>query len=75
MPVVSVKIPCWVEEKMKAYSQFVDWQEEIRRMLVSRVEELERAKAVDEAIGALGSVRPAPTGTARKLVRKDRDSH
>ncbi len=72
---MSVKIPSWVQEKMNAYSQLVDWQEEITRMLVSRVEELERAKAVDEAIGALGSVRPAPSGTARKLVRKNRDSH
>jgi len=72
---VSVKVPSWVREKMKAYSERVQWPEEIRRMLVSRIEELERAKAVEEATRLLDSMPPAPKGTARKLVSEDRDSH
>jgi len=75
MAVVSVKVPRWVREKMKAYGEVVDWPEEIRRLIVLKIEETERIRAVEEAVKLLETVTPAPRGTAQTLVREDRDSH
>jgi len=75
MAVVSVKVPKWVKEKMKAYDGVVEWPEEIRRLIIEKIEDLERVRAVEGAINLLESVPPAPKGTARSLVRRDRDSH
>ncbi len=75
MAVVSVKVPKWVREKMKEYSDVVEWPEEIRRQIIAKIEELEREKAVEKAVKLLEAVPPAPKGTARALVREDRDRH
>jgi len=75
MAVVSVKVPRWVKEKMKAYSDLVNWPDEIRRMLISKIEEMERVRAVEEAVNLLARLPSAPKGTAVKLVREDRDSN
>jgi hypothetical protein len=74
MPVVSVKVPEWVNEKMKAYGETVNWPEEIRRFIIAKIEELERIRAVEEAVNLLEAIPPAPKGTAQGLVREDRDS-
>ncbi len=75
MAVVSVKVPEWVREKMKAYSEAVNWPEEIRRLIIAKIGELERIRAVEEAVNLLEAIPPAPKGTAEDLVREDRDSH
>jgi|FaiFalFF_MnMetaG_3_1042247.scaffolds.fasta_scaffold00965_3 hypothetical protein len=75
MSVVSVKVPRWVKEKMREYGNMVNWPEEIRRGIIAKLEELERRRAVEDAIEILKEVRPAAEGTAVRLVREDRDSH
>jgi hypothetical protein len=75
MAVVSVKVPKWVREKMKAYGEVVEWPEEIRRLIITKIEELERIRAVEKAIKLLDAIPPAPKGTAEALVREDRDRH
>ncbi len=75
MAVVSVKVPKWVREKMKAYGEVVNWPEEIRKSIIAKIEEIERVRAVEEAIKLLEAIPPAPRGTAEALVREDRDSH
>ncbi len=73
MAVVSVKVPKDVKEKMKKYGS-VNWPEEIRRAIMAKIEEIERIQAVEEAIKLLEAVPPAPSGTAKALVREGRDS-
>ena len=75
MSVVSVKVSPWVREKMRAHAGSIRWPDEIRSFLQDRIEELEREKALDEAIELLESLPAAPRGTAKLLVREDRDSH
>ncbi len=75
MSVVSVKVPQWVKEKMREYKGLVNWPEEIRKAILVKLEELERRKAVEEAVELLEKVKPARKGTALKLVKEDRDSH
>jgi len=75
MAVVSVKVPEEVREKMRMYSDVVKWPEIIRESIMKKIEEVERVNAVEEAIRLLGSIAPAPKGTAKALVREDRDSH
>lgn len=75
MAVVSVKVPKWVREKMRAYGEAVEWPEEIRRLIITKIEELERIRAVEKAIKLLEQISPMPKGTAEALVREDRDRH
>jgi len=75
MAVVSVKVPKWVREKMNAYSEAVEWPEEIRRLIITKIEEFERIRAVEKAIKLLEQIPPTPKGTAEDLVREDRDRH
>ena len=75
MAVVSVKVPKWVREKMKVYGEVVEWPEEIRKLIIAKIEELERIRAVEKAIKLLEAIPPAPKGTAEALVREDRDRH
>lgn len=75
MAVVSVKVPKWVKERMEAYREVVNWPEEIRRAIMAKIEEVERTKAVEEAVRLLEAIPPAPRGTAGALVREDRDRH
>lgn len=60
---------------MKAYSSRIRWAEELRRYLLKRIEELEREEAIKKAEELLKSVRPAPIGTAVKMVREDREGY
>lgn len=57
------------------FSQEIDWPEEIRKLIIGKIEEIERMKSVETAIDLLKSIHPAPKGTSEKLVREDRDSH
>ncbi len=75
MSVVSVKVPKWVREKMKTYDEVVEWPEEIRRLIIGKIEELERIRTIEKAISLLEAIPRAPKGTAKDLVRRDRDSH
>ena len=75
MAVVSVKVPKRVREKMKVYSKVVNWPEEIRRLITAKIEAIERIKGVENAVKLLEAIPPAPKGTAKALVREDRDSH
>jgi len=75
MAVVSVKVPKWVKERMRAYSEVVNWPAEIRSLIIARIEEIERIRAVKEAVKLLEAIPPAARGTAETLVREDRDSH
>lgn len=75
MAVVSVKVPEWVKKKMKAYNDVVNWPDEVRMLIVAKIEEVERIRAVEEAINLLEAIHPAPKGTAEAIVREDRDSH
>ena len=75
MSVVSVKVPEWVRQKMREYSESVEWPEEIRRLIIAKIEELEREKAVEDAIKMLEPIPTTPRGTAKTLVREDRDRH
>ena len=75
MSVVSVKVSPWVRAKMRAHANSIRWSDEIRRFLQDRLEELERERALDEAIELLESLPTVPRGTAKSLMREDRDSH
>jgi len=75
MSVVSVKVPRWLKEKMDKYRERVNWPEELRKLLIAKVEELERLEALQEALKILEKTPFFPKGTASALVREDRDSH
>jgi hypothetical protein len=75
MPVISVKIPEDMKEKMKKTKGMVDWPEEIRNFIAQRVEELEKTRRLEEVKGLLADLPVQPRGSISRLVRDDRDSH
>jgi len=75
MSVVSVKVPRWVKDKMKKHAGSVEWPEEVRKLLIQKIEELERADALERVVKILEGTPSAPRGTVEKLVRRDRESH
>jgi hypothetical protein len=75
MAVVSVKVPEWVKEKMKELSNVINWPEEIRNFIITKINEIERVRAVERAIKILEKAPPVEQGTSKKLIREDRASH
>ncbi|MEM2996739.1 MAG: hypothetical protein QXK52_04440 [Candidatus Bathyarchaeia archaeon] len=75
MPVISVKVPDQIKERMEKYKDRVYWPDEIRKLIAAKLEEIERREAVDRAIRLLEGIPPAGRGTAESLVREDREGH
>ncbi|WP_456422171.1 type II toxin-antitoxin system VapB family antitoxin [Thermococcus sp.] len=71
--VVSIRIPPELRREMKKYD--INWSREIREFIRKRIEEEEKKRALLEVIQLVGSLPGVPKGTAKKLVREDRDSH
>jgi len=73
--VISVRIPRKLKEEMDKFSDMVNWCDEIRRFLESRVEELRRIKVLMEVRKVIEQLPEVPRGTVTMYVRKDRDSY
>ena len=73
--VLSVRIPRDVKKKMELFRDVVDWNEEIRKFLESRVDELYRVKVVEEVRKVVEKLPEVPEGIATIYVREDRDSY
>ena len=75
MSVVSVKVPDEVKKDMEKRKERINWSEEIRQFISSKIEEDRRRENIEKAEKLLQKTRKLPKGTAAKLVREDRDSH
>ena len=73
--VLSIRIPREIKRKMESLKGLVDWNEEIRKFLESRVDELYRRKVIEEVRRIIESLPETPRGTATAYVRDDRDSN
>ncbi len=72
--VVSFRVPKHIKEKMRRYADRVNWAEELRKFVMSRIEELEREENIKEAVSILMNTREVPSGFSETSVREDRDS-
>ena len=75
MSVVSVKVSEETKKDMAKRKGRINWSEEIRQFISSKIEEDQRRENVEKAEKLLRGVRKLPKGTATKIVREDRDSH
>ncbi|MEM3562518.1 MAG: hypothetical protein QXR19_04775 [Candidatus Jordarchaeaceae archaeon] len=75
MSVFSIRIPPEVKSEMDKLKDKINWSEEIREFIKSKIEEHKKRKILDEAVAYIQSLPEAPKGTSQKLVREDRDSH
>ncbi|ANF23336.1 hypothetical protein [Thermococcus piezophilus] len=73
MAVVSVRVPDELKAKMKEVN--INWSEEIRKFIESKIREYNRKKALEEIRTLLKDVPGTEKGTAAKYVRDDRDSN
>ena len=72
--VISVRIPRKLKEEMDRLRDVVNWSEEIRRFIESRVEEIKRARVLEEVRRVIEELPEVPRGTVVSYVREDRDS-
>lgn len=72
--VVSFKVPLDIKKRMERLKKYVHWNEELRRYLIKRLEEVEREVNMREVVELLKKTSEVPSGTAAVLVREDRDS-
>lgn len=75
MSAIRVKVPDEVKEKMRRTKDKVNWPQEIRTFIESKVEELERRDRVERVERMLAKMPTQAKGTASELVRRDRGSH
>lgn len=67
--VLSVRIPRQVKEKMEMLKDVVDWNEEVRRFLESRVDELIKSKVIEELRKVIEKLPEMPRGSVTRYVR------
>jgi len=71
--VVSFRIPPELKKKMKEID--INWSEEIRKFIETKIREYRKKKALEEINAMLSNLSGAEKGTAEKYVREDRDSN
>jgi len=72
--VISVRIPRKLKEEMGKLKGVVNWNEEIRRFLESRVEELCRIEVLKEVCRVIKQLPEVPRDAVTSYLREDRDS-
>ncbi len=73
--VFSVKIKRELKEKMEKYRDKVNWAEEVRGFIESRIRELEAEENYERILGELKKAGwSVPRGFSARSVREDRDS-
>ncbi len=72
MEVVSFRIPKSLKTKMKGVH--TNWSKEVRAMIEERIRRQQGRKALAEALQILKKTPSAPSGTAARYIREDRDS-
>ena len=73
--VISVRVPPEIKREMDKLKGEVNWSEEIREFIKNKIEECKKRKVLQEVVAYIQALPTAPRGTARRLVREDRDSH
>jgi hypothetical protein len=73
--VLSIRISKDVKRRMDELRDVVDWNDEIKRFLEARVDELYRRKIIEEVRRVVELLPEMPRGSVTKYVRADRDSH
>ena len=73
MEVISFRIPKELKKAMKEIE--INWSDEIRKFIESKVKEYKRKKALEEIDAMLAGLPRAERGIASSYVRGDRDSN
>lgn len=72
---ITVKVPQGLLDEVRRTKTEIDWPEEIRSFIRSRVKKRRAQEALDKSRKVLQELPVLPRGTAARLVRADRDSH
>ena len=75
MPVISVKVGRDMKKEMEEIRKSISWAEEIRMFIRNKIEKERMVSNAKKANDLLQNVPRLKRGTARKMVREDRDSH
>lgn len=73
--VFSIRISKDVKKKMELLKDVVDWNEEVRRFIESRVDEFYRSRVIEEVRSVIMKLPETPRGSVTRYVREDRDSY
>lgn len=73
MEVASFRIPKELKKNMKEVD--INWSEEIRKFIESKIKEYKRKKALKDIDAMLTNIPKIKKGTVEKYLREDRDSN
>ncbi len=73
MDVISFRIPKELKKSMKEIG--INWSEEIRKFIETKVREQKKKMALEEIDAMLSNIPETKKGTAKRYVREDRDSN
>lgn len=73
--VISIRVPPELKKEMDELRGEINWSEEIREFIKKRIEEEKKRRALERFIDVVKTLPETPRGTAKNLVREDRDSH
>ena len=73
MEVVSFRVPKELKEQMKDID--TNWSEKVRKLIEDTVNMQKKKRALEMARKLLEGTPSAPSGTAAKYIREDRDSN
>ncbi|MEL9940352.1 MAG: CopG family transcriptional regulator [Ignisphaera sp.] len=75
MSVFSVKLRREIKEKMDRYRDRVNWAEEVRRFIESKLREIEADDNIRNVVNMLSQLPiESPRGSSVTSIREDRDS-
>ncbi|MEM1730857.1 MAG: CopG family transcriptional regulator [Nitrososphaerota archaeon] len=73
--VFSIRIPKKLKEKMELLKDVIDWNEEVRRFIESRVNEMYKIRVLEEVRKVIEKLPEMPKGSVTCYMREDRDSY
>lgn len=74
-PSLSVRLPDQLKKSMEELRGQVNWNEEIRQFIRRKIGEERKRILLNELEARIMQLPKAPSGTASRMVREDRDRH
>ena len=72
--VITLRVDREIKRKMEALGPDLNWSEEVRFLLLKRLRQLARERALKLSAEANRGLPALPRGTVAKMIREDRDA-
>lgn len=74
-PTISLRVTDQMKADIDHFKRKIDWNGELRHFIEKKVDDERKNELLEELESLIADLPGAYEGTARQLVREDRDSH